>query len=309
MGTAKTVVAVAGFAALAGIGIGLAPDQKRSSVSDSTGSTQATTVTPAAPFVSPTVESDDVSTTSGQPNEGTAIAPTGVPADAQQAVVRRIVDGDTLAVAAVTAGAALASTSTVDVRLLEIDAPETQDPNTLVQCFGPEATAELTRLVPVGSTVWVQRDQELRDRYGRYLLYMWDPRGEFVNLSLVRSGHAEAVLYQPNDKHWSMISAAEPTARAMNAGGWGTCPAFGDRAQEMATTQPPAPAPQNAPPPPPTPPPPKPSSQPPAQTGLPNQRMGPDTDCSDYPGPVVVAPGDPHRLDGDGDGIGCDANG
>ncbi|MFE6925423.1 hypothetical protein ACFVAV_30725 [Nocardia sp. NPDC057663] len=148
---------------------------------------------------------------------------------------------------------------------------------------------------------------------------MWDPRGEFVNLSLVQSGHAEAVLYQPNDKHWSMISAAEPTARATNAGGWGTCPGFGERAQEMVTTQPPTPAPQNAPPPPPPPPPttplpqplppPKPSSQPPAQTGLQNQRMGPDTDCSDYPGPVVVEPGDPHRLDRDGDGIGCDANG
>ncbi|MGY0498257.1 thermonuclease family protein [Nocardia sp. FBN12] len=303
------------MAALAGIGIGLAPDQERSSVSESTSFAPVTTVTPSAQFVSPTVESDDASTTSGQSNEGIAIAPTGVPADAQRAVVRRIVDGDTLAVAAVTAGPALDSTSTVDVRLLEINAPETKDPNTPVQCFGPEATAELTRLAPVGSTVWVQRDQELRDRYGRYLLYMWDPRGEFVNLSLVQSGHAEAVLYQPNDKHWSLISAAEPTARATNAGGWGTCPAFGDRAQEMVTTQPPTPAPQNAPPPPPPPlttplpPPPKPSWQPPAQTGLPNQRMGPDTDCSDYPGPVAVAPGDPHRLDRDGDGIGCDANG
>ncbi|MFE6925422.1 thermonuclease family protein [Nocardia sp. NPDC057663] len=161
--TAKTVVAVAGVAALAGIGIGLVPDQERSSVSDRTSSAQVTTVTPAAPFTSPTVESDDVSTTVGQPNEGIAIAPTGVPADAQQAVVRRIVDGDTLAVAGVTAGVALASTSTVDVRLLEINAPETKDPNTPVQCFGSEATAELTRLAPVGSTVWVQRDQELRD--------------------------------------------------------------------------------------------------------------------------------------------------
>jgi hypothetical protein len=37
--------------------------------------------------------------------------------------------------------------------------------------------------------------------------------------------------------------------------------------------------------------------------------MGPDTDCSDYPGPVIVAPGDPHRLDQNNDGIGCNANG
>ncbi|MEU8523700.1 excalibur calcium-binding domain-containing protein [Streptomyces sp. NBC_01216] len=32
----------------------------------------------------------------------------------------------------------------------------------------------------------------------------------------------------------------------------------------------------------------------------------PDVDCSDLPGPVVVGPSDPHRLDRDGDGIGCE---
>ncbi|WP_435059922.1 excalibur calcium-binding domain-containing protein [Streptomyces sp. bgisy060] len=32
----------------------------------------------------------------------------------------------------------------------------------------------------------------------------------------------------------------------------------------------------------------------------------PDVDCSDLPGPVWVGPSDPHRLDRDGDGIGCE---
>ncbi|MET9348809.1 excalibur calcium-binding domain-containing protein [Streptomyces termitum] len=32
----------------------------------------------------------------------------------------------------------------------------------------------------------------------------------------------------------------------------------------------------------------------------------PDVDCSDLPGPVRVGPSDPHRLDRDGDGIGCE---
>ncbi|MGA5470414.1 hypothetical protein ACPCUK_16700 [Streptomyces arboris] len=32
----------------------------------------------------------------------------------------------------------------------------------------------------------------------------------------------------------------------------------------------------------------------------------PDVDCSDLSGPVRVGPHDPHRLDRDGDGIGCD---
>ncbi|WP_189719210.1 excalibur calcium-binding domain-containing protein [Streptomyces chryseus] len=34
----------------------------------------------------------------------------------------------------------------------------------------------------------------------------------------------------------------------------------------------------------------------------------PDVDCADLPGPVWVGPSDPHNLDRDGDGIGCEAN-
>jgi hypothetical protein len=34
----------------------------------------------------------------------------------------------------------------------------------------------------------------------------------------------------------------------------------------------------------------------------------PDVDCSDLPGPVWVGPSDPHNLDDDDDGIGCDIN-
>lgn len=34
-----------------------------------------------------------------------------------------------------------------------------------------------------------------------------------------------------------------------------------------------------------------------------------DLDCADLPGPVRVTGADPHGLDRDGDGIGCEANG
>lgn len=169
-------------------------------------------------------------------------APAQVPGDVQQAVVRRIIDGDTLEVAAVATGPVLTSTGPVDVRLLEIDSPETNDPDRQAQCYGQEATAELTRLAPPGSTVWVQCDRELLDRYDRHLLYLWNAKGEFVNLSMVRSGHAAAVLYPPNDKHWATISSAESTARSASTGGWGTCPVFGRPAPEV-TTPPPVPNP------------------------------------------------------------------
>jgi hypothetical protein len=35
--------------------------------------------------------------------------------------------------------------------------------------------------------------------------------------------------------------------------------------------------------------------------------VGYDLDCADFDAPVTVSPGDPHDLDRDGDGIGCDA--
>lgn len=253
-------------------------------------------------------------------------APAQVPGDAQQAVVGRIVDGDTLEIAAVAAGPVLTSTGPVDVRLLEIDSPETKDPNRQAQCYGQVATAELTRLAPPGSTVWVQRDQELLDRYDRYLLYLWNAKGEFVNLSMVQSGHAAAVLYPPNDKHWATISSAESTARSASAA-WAGAPARHSTAPHRKRTRRPCrthrrhadtaaraetatraehitaagrsvcarPRPGS-------------DRHPPVQSGLPPQQLGPDTNCSDYPGPVIVAPGDPHRLDRDGDGIGCNGN-
>jgi endonuclease YncB( thermonuclease family) len=51
-----------------------------------------------------------------------------------------------------------------------------------------------------------------------YLLYVWNEQGTFVNESLVSSGHAEAVLFPPNDKYWPVISQAEDAARQTVAG-------------------------------------------------------------------------------------------
>lgn len=163
------------------------------------------------------------------PTTAEVAAPGGVPADTQEAQVQRIVDGDTLELAAVNTGAVLTSTDPVKVRLLEIDTPETKHPSEPEQCYGQEATARLTELTPPGSTVWVQRDQELHDRYERHLLYLWNDDGDFVNLEMVQDGYAQARLYQPNDLYWEEISVAEQTARSTDAGLWGACAYFGER--------------------------------------------------------------------------------
>ena len=132
--------------------------------------------------------------------ETTRRVPTGVPAGAQAAIVDRIVDGDTLELHARRAGRVLSSTRLTDVRLLEVDTPETVHPSEPVQCYGPAASDALARLAPVGSTVWVLADQELKDYYDRTLLYLWSDRGDksqFINRALVAKGFAEASLYEP----------------------------------------------------------------------------------------------------------------
>ncbi|GAA3389215.1 thermonuclease family protein [Streptomyces roseoviridis] len=132
-------------------------------------------------------------------------------------VVIRVVDGDTLEVRGT--GRIVPEGTVARVRLLEIDTPERG------ACYSREATARTARLLPPGSILRTEIDVELKDRYGRYLLYVWNESGVFVNESLVRSGHAKAVLYEPNDKHWKTMSAAESAARRSGAGLWSACPA------------------------------------------------------------------------------------
>jgi micrococcal nuclease len=206
-------------------------------------------------------------------------APVGVPKGSAPVVVRRIVDGDTIVVRG--DGRVVPRKASVRVRLLEIDTPERGT------CYADAATDRTTALLPPGSTAHVVRDDELKDRYGRYLLYLWNDRGVFVNESLVRSGHAEAVLFPPNDKYWSKISRAQTAARRADAGLWSACP---------GTTKPPTTS--------------HPPTSAPAHSGLPPGPPAgiPDVDCSDLSGPVWVGSDDPHRLDRDGDGIGCEAD-
>lgn len=152
--------------------------------------------------------------------------PRGIPAGAQEAVVEKIVDGDTLWVRVDRPGGPLAAGATHKIRLLEIDTPETVARGQPVECGGPQASAFAARRVPVGSTVHLVADREDTDQYGRFLRYVWTADGAFFNLEAVRTGHARAVLYQPNDAYIDVLRAAEQHARSEGLGLWGEyCPA------------------------------------------------------------------------------------
>ena len=138
----------------------------------------------------------------------------------QAAAVVSIADGDTVRLKGIGAGP-LPRDRTVRVRLLEVDAPETTD------CGYREATARLAGLMPRGTTVRVERDRDLRDRFDRYLLYLWTEDGRFVNETVVAQGFARAVLFRPNDAYIDRIRDAETAARRDRRGLWAACGAAG----------------------------------------------------------------------------------
>lgn len=110
------------------------------------------------------------------------------------------------------------------VRLLGVDAPESVHPSVPVQCFGPEASAELAGLLPSGTEVRVERDVESRDRYDRLLLYVYRARdGLFVNRWLVANGLADVVTYEPNSTLAATLAEARHAAEAEPIGLWRHC--------------------------------------------------------------------------------------
>lgn len=136
------------------------------------------------------------------------------------AVVVGIVDGDTIDVVL----AATAGGSRQRVRLIGIDTPETKRPGEPVECFGPEATAFITALLPAGTPVRLERDVEGRDAYGRLLAYVRrGADGLFVNEAIVRSGHARLLSIEPNVAHRAVFAAATRDAQRAALGLWAAC--------------------------------------------------------------------------------------
>jgi micrococcal nuclease len=136
-----------------------------------------------------------------------------------RATVVRVIDGDTIV--------AKVGKTEEHVRLIGIDTPEIHKPGTPVECFGPEASAHLTQMIPTGTTVRLERDREARDVYGRLLAYVYrEHDGLFVELAMVKDGFAGPLAISPNTAHRAEIDGAATAARAGGLGLWGACGGF-----------------------------------------------------------------------------------
>jgi micrococcal nuclease len=110
------------------------------------------------------------------------------------------------------------------VRLIGVNTPETKHPTKPIECFGPEASAYMTQLLPKGTDVRIVRDTEARDRYGRMLLYLYrNSDNLFINLDLISRGYGTPMSIEPNTFHRNDFVHAAALAEATNVGLWQAC--------------------------------------------------------------------------------------
>ena len=109
-----------------------------------------------------------------------------------------------------------------DVRYIGIDTPEV-DPSIGVECFGPEAS-RLNRRLVADRRVRLVFDDELRDRYGRLLAYVYVGK-TLINAEIVRRGHARTLTIPPNTDRAALLARLERSAGRSGRGLWSACPA------------------------------------------------------------------------------------
>lgn len=139
-----------------------------------------------------------------------------------KALVTRIIDGDTFD--------AVISGRRDRVRPIGVDAPEA---TSKVEPYGPEAT-DFARRWLSGKNVWLERDVEPRDRYGRLLTYVWleppisrtvaEIRSKMFNAILLAEGYAQLLTIPPNVRYVDAFRILQTEARQQGKGLWATTP-------------------------------------------------------------------------------------
>jgi endonuclease YncB( thermonuclease family) len=203
--------------------------------------------------------------------------------------ITKVYDGDTI----------MLSTGE-KVRLLQIDTPELYP----TECYGKEARSALVKLLNTPGQLSLKTDPKLDkvDRYGRLLRYVFIGKTN-INLKLVEIGASAPYFYKGDKGQYStQILKAALTAKSKAIGLWKSCPGTRLTPNDAVTTLSTAVSiTANA-----------------SSTGVKCDSnyagcipfFPPDVDCKDIKrlglAPAKVIGKDVHKLDRDGDGVGCD---
>jgi len=133
-------------------------------------------------------------------------------------LVTKVVDGDTLTISK--------DGSSVTLRLIGIDTPETVHPSKPVECFGTQASNKAKDLLS-GTYITLETDdsQGTYDKYQRTLAYVYLPDGTMFNKYMISEGYAYEYTYGTPYKYQSEFKQAENSAKQNKKGLWadGVC--------------------------------------------------------------------------------------
>lgn len=140
-------------------------------------------------------------------------------------VIKSVIDGDTLLISR--------NKRIEKVRLIGIDAPETQDNEKahrdslrsgieLKRIFemGKQARLHLQTLARPGAELKIEFDTARFDKYGRTLAYLYSTQGESVNQRMLEDGYAYPLTVPPNTRFESEFRKAFRRSREMHLGLW-----------------------------------------------------------------------------------------
>jgi endonuclease YncB( thermonuclease family) len=142
--------------------------------------------------------------------------------DFESAKVVSIIDGDTVKVE-------LSNGSIEKLRIIGVDAPETDKPDKPGEYYADEATTFISDLL-LDQTIYLERDNSETDKYGRLLRYIWleipseineESISEFnVSALLLKDGYAEFIRVGDDDKYAGIFSLIDQSAQDDNLGMW-----------------------------------------------------------------------------------------
>lgn len=142
-----------------------------------------------------------------------------------EAVVTRVVDGDTI---------------DVDpggrVRLIGIDTPEAVDPRRPVECYAREASEALKAMLD-GQVVLLEIDESQGgvDVFNRLLRFVWLPDGRLTNFEQVLGGYAHEFSLRGPHKYRDLFVRAQRHARDHGIGLWARDTCAGHTARPAPT--------------------------------------------------------------------------
>lgn len=137
--------------------------------------------------------------------------------------VSYVYDGDTLAI--------LYRGKERIIRLLGIDTPETVDHRKPIQCFGKQASLVTKELLNNKNiSLKFDSEREQKDKYGRYLAYVYRQDGLDINKYLIEKGYAREYTYGKPYLRKKEFKKIEKQAKENGIGMWNkyNCPEYGN---------------------------------------------------------------------------------